>query len=966
MTSWPNKTLASIKKSRRYRNLVRHKARKLHLESLEDRRVMAIGPTLSAVFADGSVVPINSVLNEAPRELRLRFMDDEALDASTLAGGIGIVRSGFDNLFGQANDVVIQPGAMLLADNPREVIIRFQQNLPDDLYRIQLIGSGLTPLRNENGDPFNDGVNVTFGFELDLGPQAISVVPQPITRNPVTGALTQAKNQVHVYFNNDKLDFAAATNPAFYRLTNTATGQLILPQTALYVPAENRVVLTFASDLPDSAFHLQIGVSDEQNDTLDTAVNVGTIVQRAEFKVYDSPVLLDGLGNPIAQPIPDNGTVISRITVGDAFLVRDVNVELNIDHEWGPDLRVFLIGPQGDRVELVRDLGIDVRQGQIYGTKFNDLDGDGVQDASEPGLAGWTIFLDDNRNAVLDPGERSTVSDASGNYAFIGLELDRTYFVAEVNQPLWRQTTPTAGGERDLFLADFTSGAQQTLRVIPDPVTGNPTSGTFTLGFGGRATAPITYAGANAATAANIQQALQAIVDPGVAVAAQFLGSSPVRFQLSFTRNGLGTPVDHPPIVVQAAALDRGSLAVDTQGTTDGFTSTGTANQWHLSVGRGADPGHSGQHSFYFGANETPNGGGTYQNNANGTLISPTVDLNDQRISGALSLEFNYFLDTESCCDDAIVEVVNASGQRTPIFFDSGSTGGFQAVALDISQFAGQQIHFEFTFTSDFSIVGEGWYVDDIRVTEQRGVHSVPLSTLPQSGSAKDVDFGATFGDVLGPDQFGYTAFVVNPDFEDITATGEKTLQEFLSTGLAKQAGGTGSDQGNSVARDAAGNIYVTGSFQGTATFGPLPGQTLTSAGVGDIFLAKYDLAGNLQWVKQMGGTGNDTGTDIQVDAAGNVLISGSFNTTVDFDPNAGTSNLTSAGSTDAFVAKYDSNGNLIWARQLGGIGADVAEGLAIAPGNDVVVTGSFNGMADMDPGIGVVNLTSPAERIFS
>src|SRR5688572_6727446 len=157
MTSWPNKTLASIKKSRRYRNLVRHKARKLHLESLEDRRVMAIGPTLSAVFADGSVVPINSVLNEAPRELRLRFMDDEALDASTLAGGIGIVRSGFDNLFGQANDVVIQPGAMLLADNPREVIIRFQQNLPDDLYRIQLIGSGLTPLRNENGDPFNDG-----------------------------------------------------------------------------------------------------------------------------------------------------------------------------------------------------------------------------------------------------------------------------------------------------------------------------------------------------------------------------------------------------------------------------------------------------------------------------------------------------------------------------------------------------------------------------------------------------------------------------------------------------------------------------------------------------------------------------------------------------------------------------------------------------------------------------------------
>ena len=114
--------------------------------------------------------------------------------------------------------------------------------------------------------------------------------------------------------------------------------------------------------------------------------------QRAEFQVYESPVQLDENGDPVYTPILDNATAISRISVNDTFLVRDVEVEINMDHEWSPDLRVFLVGPDGDRVELIRDVGSDVLGGQIYGTKFNDLDGDGVQDEDEPGLAGWTIY----------------------------------------------------------------------------------------------------------------------------------------------------------------------------------------------------------------------------------------------------------------------------------------------------------------------------------------------------------------------------------------------------------------------------------------------------------------------------------------------------------------------------------------------------------------------------------------------
>ena len=79
--------------------------------------------------------------------------------------------------------------------------------------------------------------------------------------------------------------------------------------------------------------------------------------------------------------------------------------------------------------------------GEIHGTKWNDLNGNGVWDAGEPALAGWTIYLDTNHNGQLDAGEPSTVTDAQGNYAFTNL-IPGQYTVAEVVQPGWRATSP--------------------------------------------------------------------------------------------------------------------------------------------------------------------------------------------------------------------------------------------------------------------------------------------------------------------------------------------------------------------------------------------------------------------------------------------------------------------------------------------------------------------------------------------
>lgn len=170
---------------------------------------------------------------------------------------------------------------------------------------------------------------------------------------------------------------------------------------------------------------------------------------------------------------------------------------------------------------------------------------------------------------------------------------------------------------------------------------------------------------------------------------------------------------------------------------------------------------------------------------------------------------------------------------------------------------------------------------------------------------------------------------------------------------------------GNSIATDAAGNVYVTGAFQNTSDFDPGPGTAnLTSAGSNDIFFAKYDANGNYLWAKRIGSINNDNGGyGITVDASGNVYIVGDFRGTADFDPGPGTANLTPVGSGDVFFAKYDTNGNYIWAKNAGGGGFE--EGFAIAhdAGGNVYITGAFQATVDFDPGPGTANLTSAASN---
>jgi hypothetical protein len=170
----------------------------------------------------------------------------------------------------------------------------------------------------------------------------------------------------------------------------------------------------------------------------------------------------------------------------------------------------------------------------------------------------------------------------------------------------------------------------------------------------------------------------------------------------------------------------------------------------------------------------------------------------------------------------------------------------------------------------------------------------------------------------------------------------------------AVNMGGTGDDAGQALAVDASGNVYLTGVFRNTADFNlALPGtNTLTSVGMGDIFVCKLNSLGAYSWVVGTGSINDDGGTSLALDATNNLLVAGNFGatTTVDFNTGAGTDELTSFGSSDDFVWKLDNSGTHIFVKQIGCNVNDLCNGMALDASGNIYLTGSFNGTTDFDP----------------
>jgi len=154
------------------------------------QQVPGTPPDLVAVIPnEGSLIEEGTELNVAPRELILRFNEGQRLDPRTL-GAIQFVRAGGDDSFNEGNEVVVPIGYIGIGDKPNEVIVRFAENLPDDKYRLIIKGTGPNPLMNLDSPPLpfrydpdlKVGRDLTMEFDINLGPQVLAVVPQPVYR----------------------------------------------------------------------------------------------------------------------------------------------------------------------------------------------------------------------------------------------------------------------------------------------------------------------------------------------------------------------------------------------------------------------------------------------------------------------------------------------------------------------------------------------------------------------------------------------------------------------------------------------------------------------------------------------------------------------------------------------------------------------------------------------------------------
>lgn len=182
----------------------------------------------------------------------------------------------------------------------------------------------------------------------------------------------------------------------------------------------------------------------------------------------------------------------------------------------------------------------------------------------------------------------------------------------------------------------------------------------------------------------------------------------------------------------------------------------------------------------------------------------------------------------------------------------------------------------------------------------------------------------------------------------------------------AYKFGGTGFDLGFDIALDAAGSIYTTGYFNGTADFDPGAGSSTLNAGSGeDIYINKITSSGNFAWAKQMSGTNfNNAGYGLVVSGA-YVYSTGYFSGTVDFDPGGSITSVISLGNTDSYISKLDTAGNFVSVYQIGGAGAEGSYSIALDGSGNIFTAGDFSGTTDFDPGAGTSNLTSGTLDVY-
>jgi hypothetical protein len=196
-------------------------------------------------------------------------------------------------------------------------------------------------------------------------------------------------------------------------------------------------------------------------------------------------------------------------------------------------------------------------------------------------------------------------------------------------------------------------------------------------------------------------------------------------------------------------------------------------------------------------------------------------------------------------------------------------------------------------------------------------------------------------------------------------------LSSFTTAGgfnWARTWGGASTDEGHGVAVDGSGNVFCSGAFGDSVDFNPSGGDVHNSNGGSDSFVSKFTSSGNFVWARTWGGTGADWAYDVCTDLLGATAVAGYFTGTVDFDPGnpGGPYTFTAHTNNDAYVVKYDADGDFQWADAWGGTAQspgggveDEAWGVESDISGNFYLTGPFQNTVDFEPGSGETFVTA-------
>ncbi len=296
------------------------------------------------------------------------------------------------------------------------------------------------------------------------------------------------------------------------------------------------------------------------------------------------------------------------------------------------------------------------------------------------------------------------------------------------------------------------------------------------------------------------------------------------------------------------------------------------------------------------------------------------------------------------------------TGSNPAVYSDPNSTG----VTNLFTVAAGQT-----DTIADAGLVGTvpttAWALNTANVTSYYSRNALSLASLVTTDAQGNVYVA---GSLDGTFNFDRGAGTYN-----VTATGPGSfIAKYTSAGAIVWAKAfTGAVDGtdwtttNAITVAPDGSVYLTGGFGHTTDFDPTASLLSLSAHTyTDAFVCKLDTYGNFLWAKNFGGTSAAEGYGIAIGSDGSVYTTGQFDGQVNFNPGAGTFNLSALpNQEDAYVSKLDPNGNFIWAKSFGGSGSVQGVSIAVGPDGSIYSAGNYSGTADFDLGASNFSLTS-------